>query len=315
MGPEPLTSERSLHALHQLLGEHTLVDAIVTKYNSWEELAGSAASEKAFNIGPWAAQLKLPPTPPPLPDFGLGVEVSSRYTRAYPQRLTDLYDAPVLLYRRGRLPDGPYVAIGGSFHPDRFGVDVTVSAAQAAVELKKPIVAALDGGCGEIAINEVLANKGKVVAVQVGDLNAPTQYTETIGQILKYGGCIISEWGAEEAWSESRLFAALRIVAALGSAVVLTELGTHPAGGAHLAKATVSTGRFLVVPEPPREEFIGASQTGLAVFGRARSFSPRVFGSHPRMSSRVSAGQPAADAVVSDQRQMVEAFKQAFASS
>lgn len=312
--PLALTSEQALYALHSMLGEHTLVDSIVTRFANWEELAGADAATRAFKIGAWAAQLSIPQLCPPLPSFGAGVSLTSRYSRLYPQRLTDISDAPVLLYQRNRFPDGPYIAIGGSFWPSRFGTDVTQAAARAAVKAKRPVVAVLDGGSGELAIKTALEAGGKVLAVGYGDLSAPSQHTETVGRVLEQGGSIVSEWGVGEAWTESRAFAATRLVAALGTAVVLTELGTHPAGGAHFARASVATGRFMIVPEPPAEELIGAAQTGLAVFGRARSFSPRVFGAHPRMLSRVAAGYPAADAVVNSEDDMIEAFKKAMRS-
>lgn len=312
--PLALTSEQALYALHMMLGEHSLVDSVVTRFSTWEELAGADTATRAFKLGPWAAKFHIPAMCPPLPSFGAGVSATTRYSRAYPQRLTDISDAPVLLYQRARFPDGPFVSIGGTFWPSRFGADVAQAAARAAVKAKRPVVAVLDGGSGELAIKAALDAGGKVLAVGYGDLSAPSQHTETVGRVLEQGGSIVSEWGVGEAWTEARAFAATRLVAALGTAVVLTELGTHPAGGAHFARASVSTGRFLIVPEPPPEELIGAAHTGLAVFGRARSFSPKVFGAHPRMLSRVAAGYAAADAVVSTEEDLLEAFAKALRS-
>lgn len=306
----PLISERALYFLYKMLEDHGLVNALVTSFTYWDELYEADAATRAYKAGPWAVKLQIPQTPDPLPSFGAGVESTSKYARTYPQRLTDLFDAPTMLYRRSRVPDGPYVAIGGSFFPSAFGLEVARSAAVAAAKAKKPVVALLDNGIGSEAIRVSLELKNKVLAVASGDLKAPSQHTETIGQILENHGSIISEWSVGDSWSEEKSFQAQRLVAAMGSIIVLAELGTHPAGGADFAKAAVGTGRFLVVPEPPKEEYIGASYTGLAIFGRARSFSPKVFGAHPRMLARVANGVPAADFIVTTEEELVNVFKE-----
>lgn len=308
----PTTSLDALYSLVSLLRNPTMVDMVVTRYKTWEELAQADPGDRVYRLGPWAAQTTFPARPLALPDFGPGVETSTRYDRTYPQRLSDLHSAPVILYRRNRFPQGPYVAIGGSFYPSKFGLEVSIAAARAAVQSGKNVVAAIDGGSGQAAIEAALKAGGKVLAVASGDLKAPSQHTELVGQILENGGSIMTEWGPGEPWTENNTFSALRLVAAMGTAVVISELGTHPAGGAELAKAAISTGRFLIVPQPPVEELIGPAYLGTAVLARAKNFSSKTFGSHPRMLARVAAGESPADAVVATEEDIIKSYEKAF---
>lgn len=304
----PLSSPEALYALTYLVGDHQLVDKLVRRFQSWSALARAGHSDLAFTVGTWAAQLRIPPTCPPLPTLPDGVVALSRYSKEYPHRLDDLEDAPVLVYRLGDIPTRPMLAIGGTHFPSQFGVSATISAVEAAVSARIPIVAALDSGCGHLALQEAVERRGRVLAVLSGDLAHPASNSVLFRRILDNGGGIISEYGPGEMWSEARTFSSARLVAALGSGVVLSEFGSHPAGGANLVRSAIACGRYLIVPTPPADAEMPLSADGAAALARPRSFSERLYGVHPRMAARVRAGQAPADAVVSNPSEMAQAI-------
>lgn len=306
--PTPLTRADALHALYELIGDHALVAAVVAAFGTWEALAAATPAELGRRVGPWAAQLRVPERCPRLPGLGSQVVATTRYQAGYPAGLGDLEDPPAVLYSLGTLPKGPYLAVGGSYYPTAAGLSATQATATAAADLGVPVVASVDPGCGQVAITAALAAGGTVVGVVSCDLALPATAAGLLAEIVAGGGAVVSEWGPGEIWSESHTFASTRLVAALGRAVVLCELGTHPAGGAHLAQAAISARRFLIVPAPNSDLLLPVGSAGTATLARARSFSEEPFGSSPHLSARVAAGHTPADAVVSTPAQLCAAI-------
>jgi hypothetical protein len=305
-----LTSPGAVHALREVLGSHELVDSVVTRFRSWEELSSSSAGERAYRCGAWAAQLSVPARAPMLPDLGPGVEALSRYERSYPGALLRVSDAPGLLYTRAVLRGGAHVGIGGTHFPSPGALSVVDAVVRVARELDVTVVGALDSGLGHAALLRASAAGVKAVAVASCDLRFPSSNADLIGKVLEARGSVVSEWGPGEEFSESRVFTSERLVAGLSSVVVIPELGTHLRGGASLARACVEAQTRLVVPRAPEEAMVEAASTGVAVLARARSFSPKFFGSTPMMEARVRSGRAAADAVVSSEADVRAALKE-----
>jgi hypothetical protein len=308
----PITSPAALYALYYMVGDHQLVDRLVHHFPTWEALASAGPLGLAYAAGPWAAQLRVPtdaPQPGVLPD---GITAHSRYEEAnYPSQLRNLADAPVLLYQIGQIPTTPMLAIGGTYYPSQSGVNAVVEAVKAAVAQDVPIVAALDSGCGHMALHEAVNRGGRVLAVSSCDLANPASNALLFRRILDSGGGVVSEWGPAEPWSEARTFSSARLVAALSSGVVLAELGTHPAGGAHLARAAIATGRYLIVPTPDQNTTLPVTADGTVALADPRAFTKKLYGDHPRIKQRVKDGQPAADAVVSTPDELSAAVRTA----
>lgn len=303
-----LTSPPALYALKELLGDHQLVDSVVTRFRSWEELASSDAGERAYRCGSWAAQLHVPARVPVMPDLGPGVEAVSRYERAYPGALLRVGDAPGILYQREDVRGGARIGVGGSHFPSPAALAVVEAVVRAAKRTGATVVGALDSGLGHAAVSSASRAGVRAVAVASCDLKYPSSNAEVIGRVLEGHGAVVSEWGPGEEWSEGRVFASERLVAGLSSVVVVPELGTHLRGGASLARACVEAGTSLVVPSAPAEALVDSAATGGAVLARARSFSPRFFGSSAAMEARVRSGRPAADAVVSNEAELLAAL-------
>lgn len=311
---QPLTGADALSALFGRIGDHALVDLVARAYPTWEHLVSAPLQDRAWRIGPWAAALRLPRECPPLGHLGHGVSVRSRYEASYPAPLLDLADAPVLLYSRGVVPARPLLAIGGSHYPADDGHSAATAAARAAATAGVPIVAALDSGCGHVALEACAEANGVAVAVVSADLATTGANTALLERLLTLGGAAISEWGPGAEWAESKVLTSARLVAALASVVVLAELGLHPTGGALLARAAIATGRYLAVPAPNDPDLTPVAATGTAVLALGRRFSREAFGTSVRLEHRLNSGKSAADAVVStpaDLHQIVKELRPA----
>jgi hypothetical protein len=304
----PLTAVAALSALHRILRDHEWVTTVVGAYASWGELAAASPVERASRIGPWAAALQIPPQ---CPTFNppTGITVTGRWDPAYSHLLAQRPDAPVLLYGVGVRPQRPLVAIGGSHHPSPEGLRAARNAARVAVSLGCSVTAAADGGCGQAALDETMRCGGVALAVIPGDLTAPGRHAGLVQRLLRRGGGAVSEWGPGETASDNHLFLSQRIVGTIGDAVVLAELGIHPDGGAHLARAAIAADRFLVVPAPEPDPLISPTATGGIILGRAHAFSASVFGSSERAAQRSRDGQPVADAVVATEEGLRAALR------
>lgn len=299
----------ALLALFQILGDHRLVHLITQRYEYWGDLAQSSSAERMYRIGAWAASLVLPPECPPCPDLGSGIFATTRYEAAYPARLTDLPDPPVCLFVRGQLPNVPMAAIGGSYYPSVGGLAIAAHAAKVAVSCRLPVVAAIDGGCGQRALEATVAYGGQAVAVVAADLALTAIHTRLAEQILERGGALVSEWGPGEGFSEQRLTEGTRLVAGLATAVVLAELGVYPTDGAALAKAAIVCSRFTVVPAPLPDALTALTATGARTLADPWSFSERIFGVHERIRARISVGSSPADAVVTTDEELAKALR------
>lgn len=302
----PLTSVSALYTLSYLVGEHRFVDDVVSSYDTWEELVTSSPTDRAYRIGVWSASLQLPQQPVPLPELSSEVSVTTRYDPDYPAPLLDLPNAPALLYSMGDLPPGPYITIGGSYYPSQGALEMTRMAVQAAVQQGLTVVAVLDSGCGHVALQEVIRHDGQAIAIGSGDLGTLAAHALIARRILDHGGAIVSEWGPGEAWTGDRTFYAARLAAALGSAVILPEVGSYPTGGSHLARYSIALGKYLIIPHPRSEAETPYSGGGTTTLAKASNFREEVFGTGPRIQARLRSGYTPADAVIENGQQLAQ---------
>jgi DNA processing protein len=297
----------SLAALYRLLWDHAMVHALASTYPTWGHLSAASPADLGYVAGRRGAALSIPAVPPVGPEIPDGVELLTRYSPRYPADLREVADPPVVLYLRGRLPDGPTVTIGGAHHPSPQGIEIARSAALAAVAQRVPVVALLTDGAGEVALRTAAAAGGRCVAVLPHGLDQVSRHTGLLQRVLEAGGAWLTEVPPGVSSFERFVISGARIAAALSPAVVLAEVGRHPSSGAPLATAAVAAGRYLIVPSP-QQHYVPESALGLRVLTQTRSFSPSWYGTSPRLDARILNGLSPADAVVSNQQQIADAI-------
>ena len=127
-----------------------------------------------------------------------GVRILCLDDPAYPARLREIYDPPLILYVRGpaEVLSQPGIAVVGTRHPTPYG---TGMAERLAIDLAARGLIILSGmarGVDTAAHRGAISAKGKTVAVfGTGvDIPYPKENTRLAEQILSTGGALISEF-------------------------------------------------------------------------------------------------------------------------
>lgn len=302
-----LQTPAALAQLLRLVDDHGVVHTLATSYPDWGALVRAAGTELGWRIGPRGAQLRLPAAPPALQPLPAEVRAVTRYEDDYPAELAELTTPPVLIYVRGTLPSGmPRLVVGGAHHPSVTGVQVARAAARAAAAQQVPLVAALDGLLGSTALAEVVDAGGQAVAVTTTGFGVAGPHDALLDRVVAAGGAVLTVTAPGE--RGAGVGSAAEVATALGTAVVLAEVGLHETAGAALARAAIGCGRFLIIPAPQRALHTPDSAAGGPALAQARSFSSTMYGTSPRIAARVANGLSPADAVVSTSAQLAHAI-------
>ena len=157
----------------------------------------------------------------------LGIRIMSLYDADYPDRLRNIYDAPLVLYVKGELPiidDTPCIAIVGTRKAhqygqrcaQRFGYDIT--------RCGGVVVSGLAEGIDSAAIRAALDAGGPVVGVLGTGLDVvfPAWNTQLQNAVAK-NGALISEYPPGTKGSRSTFPQRNRIISGISVGVVVIE--------------------------------------------------------------------------------------------
>jgi DNA processing protein len=129
---------------------------------------------------------------------GAGVVLLSLDDPAYPSRLKEIYDPPVVLYVRGNaeLLAQPGIAVVGTRHPTPYGSGMAERLACDLAAQGLVIISGMARGVDTAAHRGAISTKGKTVAVfGTGvDVFYPKENSRLAEQILALGGALISEF-------------------------------------------------------------------------------------------------------------------------
>ena len=158
-----------------------------------------------------------------------GVQILTLADEEYPEELRNIYDPPLCLYVRGRLPvfKNNAVAIVGSRKMSMYGERMTKSFAQDAVNQGFVVISGLAFGVDYVAHKAVVDADGITVAVLGGGLTQihPREHIPLAREIIQKGGAIISEFPMDFPVSRTSFPRRNRIVSALSSVVIVIEAG------------------------------------------------------------------------------------------
>ncbi len=160
-----------------------------------------------------------------------GVAVLSLDDPAYPARLKEIYDPPLVLYVRGNVNALalPCIAVVGTRHPTPYGSGM---AERLAIDLAARGLVILSGmarGVDSAAHRGAIAAKGQTVAVfGTGvDVPYPKENSRLAEQILALGGALISEFPLQTFPAPQNFPIRNRIISGMSMGVLVVEAAEY----------------------------------------------------------------------------------------
>jgi DNA processing protein len=161
-----------------------------------------------------------------------GARIITLFDEDYPEALNQLYDPPLVLYLRGRLPSEPAqwdktIAIVGTRTVSNYGAEITRSIAEDAVASGLTPVSGLALGVDAIAHQAAVdAGSATIGVIAAGLMHFyPKENLELARKIVASGGAVVSEFPLRFPINRTNFPRRNRIVAALARALVVTEAG------------------------------------------------------------------------------------------
>jgi len=160
-----------------------------------------------------------------------GVVIVSLDDPAYPARLKEIYDPPLVLYVRGNVQvlSQPGIAVVGTRHPTPYGSGM---AERLAIDLAARgliIISGMARGVDSSAHRGAIAAKGKTVAVfGTGvDVPYPKENTRLADQIVGLGGALISEFPIQTFPAPQNFPIRNRIISGMSMGVLVVEAAEY----------------------------------------------------------------------------------------
>lgn len=170
----------------------------------------------------------------------------------YPHLLREVYDAPAVLYVRGKLnPTSPKIGVVGTRLMTTYGHQLTQNLTQDLVGAGLTIVSGLARGVDSLAHRTTLSSGGETVAVLGSGLNKiyPPENKHLAEEIAELGA-VISEYPLDLEASRGTFPARNRIISGLSLGVLVTEAG-EDSGSLITANQALEQGRQVFsVPGP-----------------------------------------------------------------
>ena len=179
-----------------------------------------------------------------------GAGIITIYDAAYPERLRQLYDAPVLLWYKGdtELLSSNGIAVVGTRRPTAYGKKMTEMFTTGLVQNGLTVVSGLAYGVDTVAHDTCLKGGGKTIAVLGSGIDwiYPSSNKTLASNMTENGGVIISEFPPGTKPDASNFPERNRIVSGLSLGVLVIETGVK--GGSMI------TARFAL--DQNREVFV-----------------------------------------------------------
>lgn len=193
------------------------------------------------------------------------IRVLTYQDAAYPQRLKNIADPPVVLYYKGQLPDFdayPVIAVVGTRNASPYGVTIARQMGQQIAQCGGIVVSGLAYGIDGSAMIGALAGKGKTVGI-LGcgvDIVYPLRNKELFADVERFG-CIISEYppGMQPAkWTFPKRN---RIMSGIANGVLVVE-APEKSGALITASCAAEQGRdvFVVPGNIDQSGFVGSNR-------------------------------------------------------
>jgi len=175
------------------------------------------------------------------------------WNRAYPDRLKQIFDPPVVLFKKGSLlpEDSVSIAVVGTRSPSSYGVQVTEKLTKELVKIGFVIVSGLARGIDTITHRTALKADGRTIAVLGSGLDFiyPAENKKLVSEIEK-SGAILTEYPFGTKPDASNFPKRNRIISGLTLGTLVVEAGAK-SGALITANFAVEQGReVFAVPGP-----------------------------------------------------------------
>ncbi len=158
-----------------------------------------------------------------------GTQIITMADAEYPEILKGIYDPPLCLYVRGKLPDFSCnsLAVVGSRRATIYGRKMAKHLSEEAVLAGWKVISGLAFGIDAIAHQSAIDGGGITVAVLGGGLARihPQEHVQLARDIIENGGALISEFPMKFPVSRQSFPRRNRIVSGLSQAVLIIEAG------------------------------------------------------------------------------------------
>src|SRR5437763_5916901 len=160
-----------------------------------------------------------------------GVQCVTLDDPAYPSRLRQIYDPPLMLYVRGNVAtlSQPGIAVIGTRHPTPYGIGMAERLACDLATRSFVIFSGLARGVDTAAHRGAVSSKGKTVAVfGTGvDVVYPKENSRLADQILSLGGALISEFPLSTFAAPQNFPIRNRIISGISFGVLVVEAAEY----------------------------------------------------------------------------------------
>jgi DNA processing protein len=155
-----------------------------------------------------------------------GIECIPFYDSAYPQRLTNINDAPALLYYKGKnvLNNTRSIAIVGTRKATAYGKLMVEKLIEGIASYEPLIISGLAYGIDIMAHKSALQHNLSTVAVLGYGLNTiyPNMHQSTADKMLHQGG-LVTEYRSDQGMQPEFFADRNKIIAALSDAIIVVE--------------------------------------------------------------------------------------------
>jgi DNA processing protein len=176
----------------------------------------------------------------------LGLQIVTFADAAYPASLKEIYDPPLVLYIKGRIPETwpRGIAVVGSRETSHYGLETAKKLGYQLAYAGVPVISGLARGIDTAAHLGALAAKGTTWAVLGCGLDQiyPPENDALAAKIVESGGCLISELALGTAPDKRTFPMRNRIVSGLGFGTLVIEAGRQ-SGALITARQALDQGR------------------------------------------------------------------------
>jgi DNA processing protein len=162
---------------------------------------------------------------------GCGAKILSFDDPAYPARLKEIYDPPVVLYVRGNVEtlSIPGIAMVGTRHPTPYGLGMAERLAKDLAARGLVIISGMARGVDTASHRGAITVGGKTVAVfGTGiDVTYPKETSRLAEQILALGGALISEFPVGTFAAPQNFPIRNRIISGMSAGVLVVEAAEY----------------------------------------------------------------------------------------
>ena len=160
--------------------------------------------------------------------YKLGIKSTNIFNDDFPTKLKNIKDRSLLIFYKGNLEclyEKNSIAIIGTRNPTEQGKQVAEDLAKSYAKEGFVIVSGLASGCDTFVHIGCLKSKGKTIATLPCGLDKcyPNENKDLADEIIKTGGCLISEYKINTNPSKNKFIQRDRLQAALSLGIVVVE--------------------------------------------------------------------------------------------